>query len=160
MSNATTITNLQQALHMELTATHQYQLHAHMLDDWGLDILAEKMRGEMQEELGHSDAFIERILFLGGAPDLAFQKSPAAAGTLEEMFASDLKDETEAVDFYTKAALQAAEVGDVGSRTLFERILLEEEGHKAWLETQLSLLQRLGESAFSAKFVSGAANEA
>ena len=80
MSNATTITNLQQALHMELTAAHQYQLHAHVLEDWGLDILAEKMRAEMQEELGHSDAFIERILFLGGVPELAFQKSPIAAG--------------------------------------------------------------------------------
>ncbi|UUV07185.1 MULTISPECIES: bacterioferritin [Ruegeria] len=160
MSNATTITNLQQALHMELTAAHQYQLHAHVLEDWGLDILAEKMRAEMQEELGHSDAFIERILFLGGVPELAFQKSPAAAGSLEDMFAADLKDETEAVDFYTKAALQAAEVGDVGSRTLFERILLEEEGHKDWLDTQLNLLKRLGEANFSAKFVSGAAEEA
>ncbi|WP_171207744.1 MULTISPECIES: bacterioferritin [unclassified Ruegeria] len=157
MSNATTITNLQQALRMEMTAAHQYQLHAHVLDDWGLDILAEKMRGEMQEEMRHSDVFIERILFLGGTPQLELQKSPAAAESLEQMFSSDLKDETEAVDFYTQAAAQAAEVGDVGSRTLFERILLEEEGHKSWLETELSLLKRLGEATFSARYVSGSA---
>jgi len=37
--------NLQKALSMELTASHQYLLHAHLLDDWGLDKLAEKMRG-------------------------------------------------------------------------------------------------------------------
>lgn len=159
MSNATTITNLQQALHMELTAAHQYQLHAHVLDDWGLDLLAQTMRGEMQEEIGHSDAYIERILFLGGTPELGFQKAPKAASSLEEMFASDLKDEEEAIDFYTQAAKQAAEAGDVGTRNLFERILMEEEGHKDWLDKQLSLLHRLGESAFSAKFVSGSAEE-
>ncbi|WP_170558038.1 bacterioferritin [Ruegeria atlantica] len=159
MSNATTITNLQQALHMEMTAAHQYQLHSHVLNDWGLDILAEKMRGEMQEELGHSDAYIERILFLGAKPELELQKSPKAADSLEEMFTADLKDEMEAIDFYTQAAAQAAEAGDVGTRTLFERILLEEEGHKAWLETELSLLKRLGEPAFSARYVSSTASE-
>lgn len=63
MSSKETITNLQKALAMELTAMHQYQLHACVLDDWGLDLLATKMRAEMQEELGHSEQFMVRILF-------------------------------------------------------------------------------------------------
>lgn len=154
MKNEATIKNLQRALSMELTAAHQYQLHAHVLDDWGLDILAGQMRQEMQEELTHSDEYIERIMFLGGEPDLSMAKAPVKAATLEAMFKADLADEEEAIEFYTKAAMQAAEVGDIGSRTLFEKVVLDEEGHKNWLELQLSLLSRLGEQGYSQKYVS------
>lgn len=155
MSNEHTLDYLQKALHMELTAAHQYQLHAHVLDDWGLDKLAGQMRNEMEEELGHSNDYIERIMFLGGKPDLEFHRKPVQAESLKEMFKSDLADEEEAIAFYTEAASHAAKVSDVGTRTLFERVLLEEEGHKNWLELQLSLLDRLGEQAFSSKYVSG-----
>ena len=154
MSNTQTIENLQKALSMELTAAHQYQLHAHVLDDWGLDRLANQMREEMQEELGHSDEYIARIMFLNGTPELTFQKNPTAAESLVAMFKADLADEEEAIEFYTRASQQAAEVGDIGSRQLFEKIVMDEEGHKSWLELQLSLIERIGEKAYSAKFVS------
>lgn len=155
MSNETTLKNLQKALQMELTAAHQYQLHAHVLDDWGLDKLAAQMRNEMQEELDHADTFINRIMFLNGKPDMEFHKKPVPAESLEAMFKADLVDEEGAIAFYTEAAKEAAQQADVGSRTLFEKILLEEEHHKAWLELQLSLLDRLGEKAYAAKYVSG-----
>lgn len=155
MSNETTMKNLQKALSMELSAMHQYQLHAHTLDDWGLDKLAAQMRQEMQEELGHSNEYMNRIMFLNGEPELEFYKKPVKAKTLEEMFKADLADEEEAISFYTSAAMQAGEQADVGTRTLFEKILLDEEGHKSWLELQLSLLDRLGEKTFSSKYVSG-----
>lgn len=154
MSNSTTIDNLNKALQMEMTASHQYQLHAHVLDDWGLDRLAAKMREEQAEEIGHSDMFIERILFLKGNPEFAFANPPKRARNLADMFKADLADEEEAVEFYLRAAKQAYEENDVGTRTLFETIALDEEGHKAWLELQLELLERLGEQAYSAKLVS------
>lgn len=154
MSNKTTIGNLNKALQMEMTAAHQYQLHAHVLDDWGLNLLADKMREEQAEEIGHSDIFIERILFLKGTPEIAFAKPPKRAENLQEMFKADLADEEEAIEFYLTAAGQANEVNDVGSRMLFEQIAIDEEGHKAWLELQLELINRLGEQAYSAKLVS------
>lgn len=154
MSNESTLKNLNTALQMEMTAAHQYQLHAHVLDDWGLDKLAVQMRGEMQEELGHSDRFLERIMFLKGEPEVAFQKSPHRAQSLKDMFKADLGDEEEAITFYTRAAREASEVGDIGSRVLFEKIVMEEEGHKDWLEQQLDLLERIGEQNYSAKFMS------
>jgi len=55
MAHEKTLKNLQKALSMELSAAHQYQLHAHVLDDWGIDRLAAKMREEFQEELEHSN---------------------------------------------------------------------------------------------------------
>ncbi len=149
-----TIANLQKALAMELTAAHQYQLHSHVLDDWGLDLLAGKMRGEMTEELGHSNAYMERLFFLKESPEMKFDKTPQRAQSLKDMFEADLSDEKEAIEFYTKAAKTAYEAGDVGSRALFERIVLDEEGHMAWLELQLDLLGRIGEKAYIAKHMS------
>lgn len=154
MSNSTTIDNLNKALQMEMTAAHQYQLHAHVLGDWGLNLLADKMREEQAEEIGHSDLYIERILFLKGTPEIAFAKAPKRAETLEDMFKADLADEEEAIEFYLMAAKQANEANDIGSRMLFEKIAIDEEGHKAWLELQLELINRLGEQAYSAKHVS------
>lgn len=161
MSNEKMVEFLNRAVKMEMTAAHQYQLHAHVLDDWGLGKLAAQMREEMTEELGHSDLFIERLMFLKATPEIAFDKAPRRAESLPDMFSSDLADEEEAIAVYTKAAQHAAELGDIGSRTLFEKIVLDEEGHKAWLELQLDLIARLGEKTYSAKFMDvGDAGEA
>jgi bacterioferritin len=154
MSNDPTIANLNKALKMEMSAAHQYQLHAHVLEDWGLDKLAAKMREELTEELGHSDLFINRVLFLKGEPDIAFAQPPKRASSLVEMFRADLADEEEALAFYVQSAKEADAAGDLGSRKLFEDIALDEEGHKAWLELQLDLIERIGEQAYSAKYVS------
>jgi len=149
--NSKSIENLQKAIAMEMTAIHQYLLHAHTLDDWGLDKLAGKMREELQEELGHAGEFIERIIFLGGDPKVEAAKSPKRATALKGMFEADLAEEKAAVAFYTEAAEAAAKDSDIGTRTLFERILLDEEGHIAWLDLQLDLLERMGESAYTAR---------
>jgi len=154
MSRVDTLQNLQTALAMELTAAHQYQLHASVLADWGMDRLATKMRQEMQEELGHSDQYMARIMFLKGEPNLVMAKTPVLAHSLVEMFEADLSDEKEAIVFYTEAARQAALSGDIGSRSLFEGIVMDEEGHMSWLELQLDLIKRMGEPAYIAKHIS------
>ena len=157
MNNDTTLKNLNTALQMELTAAHQYQLHAHVLDDWGLDKLAEKMREEFAEETEHSNLFLERMFELGGGPEMAFASTPKIAGSLKDMFNMDLVDEREATDFYTKAAKSAYEAGDLKSKRLFETIAIDEVGHQSWLELQLSLLERIGEQNYASKYVSAAA---
>lgn len=153
-NNSQSIANLQKALAMELNAVHQYLLHAHTLDDWGLDKMAGKMREEMQEELGHAGSFIERILFLGGDPKVATEKTPKRASSLKSMFEDDLAEERGAVVFYTEAAEAAVKDSDLGTRALFERVLLDEEGHSAWLDLQLDLLERMGEPAYVARHMS------
>ena len=159
MSNETTLKNLNTALQMEMTAAHQYQLHAHLLDDWGLDKLATLMRGEFDEEIVHSNRFMARIFELGGQPEIAFAAPPKVATSLKDMFQSDLKDEQEAIAFYTRAAKAAYEADDLASKALFEEIAIDEVGHQNWLDLQLSLLTRIGEQNYAAKFVSDAAGE-
>jgi bacterioferritin len=154
------IENLQTALAMELTAVNQYLLHAHTLEDWGLDKLASRMREEMQEELGHAGKFIERIMFLGGMPELSATKTPRMAETLESLFEDDKAEEQGAIEFYGQAAHDAAESNDIGTRTLFETILLDEEGHWDWLDRQLATLKRMGEPAFMSIYMSGESAQA
>jgi bacterioferritin len=149
-ANKKVVDNLQTALSMELAAVNQYLLHALVAEDWGLDKLAAKMREEMQEELGHAEEYARRIVFLKGNPELKAAKVPTRAQALADMFEADLSDEQEAIKFYTEAARTADEAGDIGTRDLFEKTALDEEGHMAWLELQLSLLKRMGEPAFIA----------
>ncbi|WP_272007576.1 bacterioferritin [Roseovarius sp. ZX-A-9] len=148
-----TLENLQTAVSMELAAVKQYLLHILTVEDWGLDKLAVKMRAEMLEELGHAEAYSRRMVFLGGSPVLKAAKVPSAAKSLKEMFEADLVDEKDAINFYTSAARDADEARDIGTRDLFERTALDEEGHMSWLELQLSLLERMGEPAFIAMHV-------
>jgi bacterioferritin len=151
MTNSNTsksIENLQTALSMELTAIQQYLLHAHVLDDWGLDRLAERMRAEMGEELGHAGRFIDRILYLEGLPKVEAAKAPILAKGLDALFRADLGEERGAVQFYTQAARDAANDSDIGTSRLFEDIAIEEEGHVDWLTRQMSLLAKMGEATY------------
>lgn len=142
--------NLQKAISMELAAVNQYMLHLLTTEDWGLDKLSATMRSEMLEELGHAEEYSRRLVFLGGTPELKAAKIPTSAKSLKDMFEADLVDEKDAMSFYTEAARQAGAAGDIGTRNLFERTALDEEGHMSWLELQLSLLDRMGEPAFTA----------
>jgi len=145
-----TLENLQTALSMELAAVNQYLLHILTTNDWGLDKLADTMRTEMLEELGHAEQYARRMIFLGGTPEMKPAKVPAQAQSLQEMFEADLADEKDALGFYSHAARAADQAEDIGTRNLFERTAMDEEGHMAWLDLQLSLLRRMGEPAFIA----------
>ena len=158
-ANAKVIKDLQTGLSMELAAVNQYLLHALISEDWGLNKLAAKMREEMQEELGHVEAYAQRIIFLKGDPELSAAKAPHRAQALEDMFEADLRDEQDAVKFYTEAARRADEAGDIGTREIFENITLDEEGHAFWLEQQLSLLKRMGEPTYLAMQIGDSASE-
>jgi bacterioferritin len=81
----------------ELTAMDQYFIHSRMYQDWGLDKLYERINQEMQDETGHADVLIKRILFLEGVPDLS-KRAPLAIGShVPEMLKNDLELEPESV---------------------------------------------------------------
>ncbi len=142
------IKHLQRALTMELTTVHQYLLHKHVLLDWGLDRLGAKLDEEAQEELGHANKLLERMMFLDADPDVSTLDQVARAQTVRDMFEVDLKGEYEARKYYTTAAMDCEKAGDLGSRDLFHALIHDEEGHIDWIETQLGLLDRLGEQGY------------
>ncbi|QOC21384.1 bacterioferritin [Wenzhouxiangella sp. AB-CW3] len=139
---------LNQALKAELTAINQYFLHSRMYEDWGLKKLAEKEYEESIDEMKHADEFIKRILFLGGLPNLQdLGRLRVGEGPIEAI-RCDLELEHEGIELYRNAVEYAESVRDYVSRDLFQTILEDEEGHVDWLETQLELVERIGEERY------------
>ena len=61
--------------------------------------------------------------------------------------------EVEAVDRLRDGTAHMRSVGDITSARLFEEILADEEHHIDYLETQLALLEKLGEALYVAQLV-------
>ena len=137
---------LNEQLTAELTAINQYFLHAKMQVNWGYNKLAEHTRDESIEEMTHAERLTDRILFLEGLPN--YQKLlPLRIGqTIREQFESDMAIEVEVLARLREAIPYCESVGDRVSKNLFESILEDEEHHIDYLETQLQLLEQLGEA--------------
>ena len=138
------IERLNEALFLELAAVNQYWLHYRLLDDWGLTKLAKKEREESIEEMNHADKIIERIIFLGGHPNLQTLGSLRIGQTVKEVLESDLAGEEDAVKSYRESKDVCEAERDYVSKIIFEELLQDEEGHIDYLETQLDLLERVG----------------
>lgn len=143
--DAKTIVFLNKVLYNELTAINQYFLHSKMLKNWGLKELAEHEYKESIDEMKHADVLSDRILFLEGLPNFQALGKLRIGETPTEIFRCDLALEQEAVQVLREAVAHADTVADYVSRDLFTRILESEEEHIDWLETQLDLVERLGE---------------
>jgi bacterioferritin len=136
---------LNKALRAELTAVSQYWLHYRLQADWGLGKLAKKSRAESIEEMGHADKLIDRIIFLEGHPNLQTLDPLRIGETPRETVEADLAAELEAVALYKEARDYCESVRDYVSKNLFEALLTDEEGHVDFLETQLDLMNRIGQ---------------
>ncbi len=142
------ITALNEVLTRELTAINQYFLHARMLQDWGLEKLGKLEYEASIDEMKHADELIKRILFLEGLPNVQKLDKVRIGQNIKEVLECDLAVENEAVPALKDHIKLAEKEGDYVSRDLFLDILKSEEHHVDWLETQLSLLSKVGEQNF------------
>lgn len=142
--DAKVIEFLNRALYNELTAINQYFLHSRMLMDWGFEKLGEKEYEESIDEMKHADALTQRILFLDGLPNLQQLGKLMIGEDVPEILQCDLKLEHEAIPLLRDAIEYCESVRDYVSRDLLRHILESEEEHVDWLETQISLLKKMG----------------
>ena len=149
--NPRIIETLNDVLTAELTAINQYFIHAKMCDNWGYDRLAEHIKDESIDEMKHADSIIERILFLEGVPNMQRLYPVRVGETVKEQFELDLQVEVEAVKRFNDGIALAVEVGDNATRHMLEEMLVSEEDHADWLETQLEAMRQVGEQNYLAQ---------
>jgi bacterioferritin len=149
--NDEVLTVLNDLLTNELTAINQYFIHAKMCANWGFERLAHKIRDESIDEMRHADQVITRILFLEGLPNLQRLHKLHVGETVKEQLESDLQLEYAAIKFLNQGIDLARKHADNASEDLFTKILVGEEEHTDWLETQLELIRQVGEQNYLAQ---------
>lgn len=145
------IEHLNKALGNELVAINQYFLHSRMFEDWGLEALAKKEYEESIDEMKHADMLIKRILFLEGIPNLQHLGKLLIGENTKEMLECDLQIELKAIPDLREGIAYCESIKDYVSRDLLQSILDSEEDHVDWLETQLSLIERVGITNYEQK---------
>lgn len=142
--SAKVIEFLNEALTAELTAINQYFAHAKLCENWGWQRLAAKYREESIEEMRDAETLIDRILLLDGMPNLQRLGSVRVGETPMEQFEVDKLLEEEAIERYRRGVVLALEEGDPGTREVLEHLVLGEEAHLDWIETQLHVVGDIG----------------
>ncbi|MCL6737324.1 bacterioferritin [Streptomyces ossamyceticus] len=144
---------LNEQLTAELTAINQYFLHAKMQENFGWTKLAKYTRHESFDEMKHAEVLTDRILFLDGLPNYQRLFHVRVGQTVKEMFEADRQIEVEAIDRLKRGIEVMRAKGDVTSANIFESILADEEHHIDYLDTQLELLEKLGEALYIAQLI-------
>lgn len=135
---------LNEVLTGELTAVNQYWVHARMCQNWGYERLWNKIRAEAIDEMKHADQLVARILFLEGMPNLQRLGKIQVGENVKEQLELDLELERAALQRLNQGVALCGLESDNATRELLEHILVSEEEHVDWLETQLALMSQLG----------------
>ena len=129
----------------ELTAMDQYFVHSRMYADWGLVKLHERLAHEFDDEKGHAEALIERILFLEGIPDLSRREPLKVGKDVPSMLENDLALEYSVAGSLKEAISLCEKERDFQTRQVLDKLLEDTEmDHAYWLEQQLGLIERMG----------------
>ncbi|MDR5798265.1 MULTISPECIES: bacterioferritin [unclassified Caballeronia] len=128
----------------ELTAVHQYLLHARLYQHWGFEELGAHEYDESMDELTHADKLIERILMLDGLPNLQDLHALAIGKQTLEALQNDLKLEQAAQAQCKEGIVYCESVRDFVSRGILVELLDATEDHIDWLEIQIGLIDKIG----------------
>lgn len=138
---------LNEALATELICVLRYKRHYFMANGLFAQAVAAEFLEHAGEEQDHADRIAERIVQLGGAPDLSpdgmLAKSHAEyveGDSLLDMIKEDLVAERIAIDSY-REMVEYIGSDDSTTRAMLESILAVEEEHA---EDLVSLLNELG----------------
>jgi bacterioferritin len=149
--NSEVIELLNAQLTAELTAINQYFLHAKMQEHWGYTRLAQWTRAESMDEMRHAESLTNRILTLEGLPNYQRILPISVGENVPEQLRSDLKLEYDGLPRLRDSVMTARAASDAVSAMIFEEILKSEEDHIDKVETELAMLETLGEQFYLAQ---------
>src|SRR5438132_6209005 len=144
----TVIKVLNEALATEIVCVLRYRRHYFMASGINADSVAAEFLQHSNDEQGHADQIAQRIVQLGGAPNLnpegLLTRSHAEyveGETLTDMIKEDLVAERIAIDSY-REIVQYLGNDDPTSRRLMETILAVEEEHADDLVSLLGKIEK------------------
>ncbi len=141
---------LNELLTLELTVVNQYFVHAKMCENWGYKRLADRFRNDAMDEMRDVEEIIDRVLYFEGVPNVQRLGTVALGETPAEQLRLAHDAERNAIALLTRAIKLCDEVGDEGTREFLAPRVPEEEGHLDWIETQLGLIEAVGEQNYLA----------
>ncbi len=143
----TVIRILNEALATEIVCVLRYKRHYFMASGINAQSVAQEFLQHANDEQAHADQIAQRIVQLGGEPDLSpdglstrSHSEYVEGGSLIEMIREDLVAERVAIDSY-REMIGYLGTADPTTRRMLEGILAMEEEHAADL---VSLLEELG----------------
>jgi len=142
--NSEVVQHLNKLLANEQSAYNQYLLNSQLLKNWGIAKMAETERTEAQEEIGHAELLIERILYLEGTPKMEGGLPSQVSADVREILRRNLDLEVAGIGDLREGIAAAQRSNDAVSRELMVKILTDEEHHEDHLTTQLELIEKIG----------------
>jgi bacterioferritin len=139
---------LNKLLSLELRAINQYFLHYKMCENWGYERMAAKFRSQSMAEMTDAEEIIDRVLYFDGLPNLQRFDAFEVGETVAEQLQLALETEKDAVEQITALMTACLEEGDTGTREFLAPKLLDEQTHISWIESQLTLVQQIGEANY------------
>jgi bacterioferritin len=95
-------------------------------------------------EMKHADQLIERILFLEGTPNITSYDKIMIGSGVKQQLENDLGLELAALTVLRPGIKTCIEASDDASREMLEHIVVDEEKHVDWIETQLHQIAEVG----------------
>ena len=142
--SADVIKILNEVLRKELTGINQYFIHSKMCKNWGYVVLAEHAWNESIDEMKHADQIVERILFLEGTPNVQAYDKIQVGSNVKQQLENDLGLEQAALTVLRPGIKTCLDAHDDATRELLEHIVVDEEHHIDWIETQFHQIKEVG----------------
>ena len=107
----------------------------------GYSVLAELAWNESIDEMKHADRIVERILFLEGVPNVQAYDKIQVGSNFKQQLENDLGSEQAALTVLRPGIKTCLDARDDATRELLEHIVVDEEHHIDWIETQLHQIE-------------------
>lgn len=138
--NSEIVNHLNNVLSDKLVSINRYFLHARMLKYMDFMELADYEYKESIQQMKYADKLIERILAIGGTPDLNEAGKIVIGKTAEEILRSNLAVE-ESSGKHLKLAIDTANSAkDKATLDLLNSILKSKEERALFINSQLNLI--------------------
>ncbi|MBR6347026.1 MAG: hypothetical protein IKR69_06525 [Bacteroidales bacterium] len=120
----------------------QHKVQGKIFASQGLSKLGEKYSGHAAEEMEWVDQFIDRIIDLGGTPEVQSAPAMPVCNDPVEYIKADLEVSHEQVPILQQAVIGLAD--DFKTYDILRAYALDEEEDMYWSEAQLDLIGKIG----------------